>query len=91
MTITIDLKPEVTARLIEQAKASGLALADYLAKLVERVVGAPGHETAAELLTRWEKEDLTDEPAEIEARRVEWEETKAALNEAHSSSRTLFP
>jgi hypothetical protein len=91
MTITIDLKPELTARLAEQAKASGLALADYLAKLVEQAAGATRNQAAAELLKSWESEDLTEEPAELEARRAEWEETKAAMNESHPSSRILFP
>jgi hypothetical protein len=46
---------------------------------------------AVSLLKAWEAEDATDDPAELEARRDDWEATKASLNESHSSDRRLFP
>ena len=36
-------------------------------------------------------EHATDDPAELAARRDDWETTKAHLNESHSSDRKLFP
>ena len=86
MTVTIDLKPDLEARLQEQARASELTLADYLVKLVEEAAGAARNQAAAALLATWDKEDATDDPAEIDARRAEWEALKVALNEARSSA-----
>lgn len=46
---------------------------------------------AVSLLEMWEVEDATHDPAELEARRSDWEATKASLNESHGSNRELFP
>jgi hypothetical protein len=36
-------------------------------------------------------EDVTADPAELEARRADWEATKAELNEGHGSGRKRCP
>ena len=41
MTITLHLKPEVEASLLEQAQACGMALEDYLLSLVEEAALSP--------------------------------------------------
>ncbi len=46
---------------------------------------------AVSLLEAWAAEDATDDPAELEARRADWEATRASLNDGHSSDRRLFP
>jgi hypothetical protein len=91
MTVTIDLEPELAARLQEQARARALTLTDYLAKLVEDAADVVRSQAAAALLAGWENEDATDDPAELETRRDEWEALKIAMNERHSSDRILFP
>jgi hypothetical protein len=90
MTVTIDLKPELEARLQEQARARALTLDDYVAKLVEEAAGAAKNRAAMELLASWETEDATEDTAELEARRADWEALKAAMNEGRSSDRALF-
>ncbi len=44
-----------------------------------------------ELLAAWDEGDRTDDPAELEARREEWDALKKAMNESHSSDRPVFP
>jgi predicted transcriptional regulator len=39
MTITIELRPEVEARLAERARSHGVDVASYAASLVEEAVG----------------------------------------------------
>lgn len=44
MTVTLRLKPEVEARLHEQAKTKGLPFDEYVAKLLEDAAPAPAGE-----------------------------------------------
>jgi len=46
MTVTLNLKPEVEAGLLAQAKASGMSLEEYLLSVVEEAV-TPAKEAAA--------------------------------------------
>lgn len=45
MTVTLDLKPEVEAQLIAQAKAQGLSVEDYLVQDIERRIQMPDTRT----------------------------------------------
>jgi hypothetical protein len=50
------------------------------------------NKAALEVLRAWRAQNATTDPGELEQRREEWEEFKAALNESHTSSdRLLFP
>ena len=60
-------------------------------KPVEEALPAEPNLRAVTLLKAWEAEDETADPSELEARRADWEATKAALNESHGSHRKLFP
>lgn len=40
MTVTLHLKPELEAGLVARAKASGMALEEYLLSVVEEAAGA---------------------------------------------------
>lgn len=58
---------------------------------IDGALPAEPNARAVSLLSAWEAEDATDDPAELEARRADWEATKASLNESHGSDRELFP
>jgi len=55
MTVMLDLRPEVEARLRDKAAASGLDLPAYLQKLAER--DAAGAERDAAIMTDEEEEE----------------------------------
>jgi len=91
MTLALDLPPALLVRVEARAQERGLALAEYLAKLIEDALLSEPNARAVSLLKAWEVEDATADPAELEARRDDWEATKTNLNESHSSARRLFP
>ena len=83
MTVTLELKPDLDSRLRELAMASGIPLQAYLVKLIEGAVSSRRSEAAVELLAKWDEEDATQSPEELEKRRNEWESLKQAMNEEH--------
>ncbi len=91
MTLAIDLPPVLLVRVEARAQERGMGLAEYVAKLIEEALPAEPNTRGVSLLKAWEAEDATDDPAELEARRADWEATKADLNENHGSDRKLFP
>jgi hypothetical protein len=58
---------------------------------IEEALPAEPNLHAVSLLQEWAAQDATSDMTELEARRADWEETKAALNESHGSDRRLFP
>ena len=92
MNLTIDLPPELESRLHAEAVSAGLALNEYLLRLIEsRLRLGTGDDSTLALLAAWDREDATDDPKELEARRQDWEDFKRGLNAAHSSARTIYP
>ncbi len=91
MTVELELKPELDARLRKAAQARDLTIGQYLARLVEEAVSMAQNETAVALLEDWQKEDATDDPSEIEEREAEWTAFKTAVNERRSSDRVVYP
>ena len=92
VTLSIEIPAELAGRLRENAARLGLDPPAYAKQLIEE--NLPPAERAAtlhELFAQWDAEDATDDPAEIEARRRDWEEMKKSMNENHSSNRVLFP
>jgi hypothetical protein len=100
--MTIQLPPEVEARLSEEAHRRGVAPTDFAAKLIEQGLprsAAPGagpNQAAIELLKRWEQENATDDPAELARRQKEYEEFKEAMNRNRlemegPSARKVYP
>jgi hypothetical protein len=56
MTVTLDLRPEIEARLAEHACARAVAVEEYLGKVVEEAVQRPTLEefrTAMDQLADW--------------------------------------
>ena len=91
IVVRLNLKPELDALLRERAAASGLTVEEFLSRLIEETVTVRRTDTALSLLTAWGEEDATDDREELERRRGEWASFKDAMNEGHSSDRTLFP
>jgi predicted transcriptional regulator len=91
MSMTIDLPPEVEARVRQLAEVRGLAPSDYVRELVEESVRKERGADVASLLAAWDEEDRTEDPAELAARQKEWEALQAAMNESHPSDRKLVP
>jgi hypothetical protein len=91
MTLAIDLPPVLLVRAEARAHERGMPLGEYLTKLIEDALPPEPNARAVSLLKAWEAEDATNDPEEIEARRADWEATKADLNESHGSDRKLFP
>ena len=91
MTVTLKLQPTLDSRLRELAKASGLSVEEYLARLIERSMPAVRADAAVALLEGWRRKDATADRDEIARRREEWAAFKSGMNEGHSSSRLLFP
>lgn len=98
MTVTIELPPDVESRLASRAASHGQDVASYIRHLVRQDLEvkspvAQSNDATIKLLAQWDEEDATDDPAEIERRKREWEELKRALNQNREEvgARKLFP
>lgn len=92
MTLTIDIPGELEARLRQDAARLGVDAAEYVRRLIEDRFPPPrADEATLALLAQWDAEDATTDPAEIAARRAEWEEFERSMNASHSSNRTIYP
>jgi len=102
MTVTLNLKPEVEAKIAQKAAAEGAEISDYLERMIEGTI-KPGppvvysqeqlakNQAALAMLEEWDREDETDDPEEIARRQVQWEEFKRGMNENHTSDRIIYP
>jgi hypothetical protein len=96
MIVTIDLDERLRIRLEQEARRRGLQPPEYARQLVEQglrtAAAATGPDRATlDLLAEWEREDATNDPAELEARRSELEALKQALNDNRPTGRKPFP
>lgn len=86
MTLTISLPAEAEARLKERAQAVGQEPAQYAERLLTQELVGPASSTpnanaaTLELLERWEREQHTDDPAELARRQREGEELMESLD-----------
>jgi hypothetical protein len=48
MTVTLELKPEIEARVREQAAVQGISVEGYIQKVIESIVAAPSPTTSEE-------------------------------------------
>jgi hypothetical protein len=78
MTVTIDLRPEIEARLTAQAAAKGVPVEDYIQQLIERETLRPNlHELLTPLRKEYKESGISEtELDEIikRERRSMWEE-----------------
>jgi hypothetical protein len=79
--MTIAIPPALEERLKDAASRAGLRPDDYAAKLIERgLPDSPRNSATLALLAKWETEQSTDDPQELERRRQEFERFKLAMN-----------
>jgi hypothetical protein len=91
MELTIRLSPEQERQLRAEASRAGVGIEEAAAQLLGRRLPTDRNEAARALLNAFAREDETDDPLELAARRGEWDELKIALNANHTSDRVLFP
>ena len=79
--MTLTLSPELEARLRAEAARRGMDPSQFAAGLIEKAMQIPHEDQATlDLLAKWDAEDATDDPAEIERQRREGEEFMQGLN-----------
>lgn len=79
--LSIALPPEIESRLKGEASRQGLAAEELVRKLIVEHLQPVGEEESLEtMFGRWEAEDGTDDPSEINHRNQEVEEFKQAMN-----------
>ena len=93
MSLIVSISPDLEQKLRLEAAHKGPDVADYARDLLEQHFSAPREPDRAtlDLLAKWDAEDATDDPAELQKRQQDWEELKQSLNENHTSKRRLFP
>lgn len=55
MTVTLELKPEIEARIAEQAAAEGVTVEEYIQRVIESIIIAPAPATSKERLQMFEE------------------------------------
>jgi hypothetical protein len=95
MTLTVQMDEELARKLADEARRQGVDPQEYARRLIEEKVGRPEplrtNRSTLDLLAQWDREDATDDPAEIARREEELRLLKTALNENRGSGRTPFP
>lgn len=83
--MTIALPPEMEERIRGEALRQGVAAETLIVKIISEHIPAEvpvenGSKSLHDLFAEWAEEDATDDPKELERRRQDTEELKAALN-----------
>ncbi len=72
MTLTVQMDEELARKLADEARRQGVDPQEYARRLIEEKVGGsePADKNCAtlNLLAAWDREDATDDPAEIARR-----------------------
>jgi len=91
----VPLSSETMDRLRREASRRGLNPEDFARQLIEEQLShspaAQNVKRTLDLLDQWDREDQTDDPAELERRRKDFEQFKDAINASHSSDRKIYP
>ncbi len=93
--MTIQLTPELEAKLKAEARRHGVEPTEYAKQVLERELSKPDQATI-DLLRKWEQDDASDDPAELARREQELKEFKEAMNRNRREmegpqARKLFP
>ena len=101
MTLTFHMPAEVAHRLAIEAARRGVDPPTLVATIVEQSLATgpaaaprwgptPGEAIRA-MFAEWAAEDATDDPAELDRRRQEFEEFKAGMNANALYGRPIYP
>lgn len=94
MTLTIDIDPELEARLKAAAQRENTDAAAFACRVLAEHIPPlePGAATLA-LFEQWDMEDETDDPEEIARRNHEWEEFKENISATRETAgaRRIYP
>jgi hypothetical protein len=65
MTVTLDLKPEVEARIVEQAASRGIPVEDFLESVIEESLNGEKGQYSYQTHEEWETalDEFADSPA----------------------------
>lgn len=92
--MTVKLAPAVEEKLLREASRLGMRPEDFARMAIEEKLSpsevARRHPSMLEVLDEWDREDATDDPAEIARRQQDFEEFKQAINSSHSSDRKIY-
>ena len=103
MTISLEIRPDVEPRLLDEATRRGVDPSAMVAILVDQGLSAasprptlstaePGRgDSLRELFAEWAAEDATDDPAEVQRRQQEFEEFKAGMTANSLSRHAVYP
>ena len=91
----VPLTPRILDRLRHEATLRGIDPAEYASQIIEQSLSAPQNQNSRpstlEMLDQWDREDETDDPAEIARRQQDFDEFREAINASHSSHRKIYP
>ena len=94
---TITLPPNTEAKLRREAERRGIDAVDFARELIERGLPADAPDKATlDLLAKWDREQATDDAAEIGRRRENIRAFKEAMNRGRlemegPDARRVFP
>lgn len=93
--MTITLHPAVQEKLLREASRLGVPPEEFARRAIEEKLAAPDdsrqNQALLDVLDQWDREDATNDPAEIARRKQDFEEFKEAINSSHSSDRKIYP
>jgi len=78
--MTITLPEEIELRLKDEAAKRGLNAAEYATRIIETALPKSAADPTIALLEQLDKEDATDDPAELARREEEGHEFMQSLN-----------
>jgi hypothetical protein len=93
--MTITLHQDVQEKLLREASRLGVPPEEFARRAIEEKLAASDatgrNQALLDVLDEWDREDATDDDAEIARRQQDFEEFKRAINSSHSSDRKIYP
>ena len=93
--LNVSVPQHLEARLRTEASSRGLPAEEYVRRILEEhLLPSPADNTGAatlRLLSQWDAEDATTDPAEIQRRQQQWEQFKHSINQNSLSDRPVYP
>ena len=95
--MTVALPEDLESQLHAEASRHGMQAVDYAVSLIRLALPAAkppkpeADQVTLDLLARWDAEDRTDDPVEIQRRNAQWEEFRRSMNEHSLSDHPVYP